>query len=284
MKELHKKLRSRVGASMILAMIFMLFCTFIGGSVLASATANAQRVAQMAEQQDFLLERSAALLVSDQFQMDSDDLLRLTVMDSMQTVYEMKKVNDGGVFEKTGRSVEQRVLSFQVTNSVELTDMHQLLLETTVYRYLREFAPGYAYNRIEFVNFPGDPTSLDNFLFQFTLPSAESDDYTIQGSMQVSATVSNSSGVTIPGYSANFTSGREENLFDFFVNFGADSQVQMTLNAYHGTLSSITVPSNTTEGNIPGLEGCTGYYQIISDITQHTISWQDPLIEKGGTQ
>ena len=65
MKHIKKKLRSRLGASLILAMVFMLFCSFVGGSVLASATANAQRVAQLAEQQDFLLERSAALLASD---------------------------------------------------------------------------------------------------------------------------------------------------------------------------------------------------------------------------
>ena len=49
MNKILRKLRSKAGESMILAMVFMLFCSFVGGSVLASATANAQRVAQAAE-------------------------------------------------------------------------------------------------------------------------------------------------------------------------------------------------------------------------------------------
>ena len=79
MNKIQQKLRSRAGASMILARMFMMFCAFIGGTVLASATANAQRVAQMAEQQDFLLERSAALMASDQLQLESGKYLRLSI-------------------------------------------------------------------------------------------------------------------------------------------------------------------------------------------------------------
>ena len=86
MNKIQQKLRSRAGASMILAMVFMLFCSFIGGTVLASATANAQRVAQMAEQQDFLLERSAALLASDQLQLDDGKYLRMSIKDEVSLI------------------------------------------------------------------------------------------------------------------------------------------------------------------------------------------------------
>ena len=276
-----KKLRSRAGASMIIAMVFMLFCSFIGGTVLASATANAQRVAQMAEQQDFLLERSAALLASDQLQLGEGKYLRLSVADSERLIEEMQKGN-GGVFDPTGRTGTQRVITFQVnTNLPALTDMHRLVLETTVYRFLREYAPG-TYDELNFVNFPGGIDSLDDFIFSYSMPSAESNNYEIEGSLQLTAAVRNSSGVSIPTHTVNFTSGRGENIFDFFVYFGDASQVKMTLNAYSGFTNPVPIPSPTQDGNLPGVSGSTGYIRVTDDITQHTISWEDPLIEKGG--
>ena len=43
MKQIHNKLHSQSGASLVLAMVFLLFCTLIGGSILASATVNTWR-------------------------------------------------------------------------------------------------------------------------------------------------------------------------------------------------------------------------------------------------
>jgi hypothetical protein len=284
MKRIKNKLRSRAGASMILAMMFMLFCSFVGGSVLASATANAQRVAQMAEQQDFLLERSAALLVSDQLQLEQGQYIRLIVTDSHKTIKEMKMLNQGGAFEETERSAVQRVITFQVRSSVPMTSMHQLMLESTVYRYLRELPMDDPADEIVLIGFPGGVTSMDQFLFKYTLPTVESNDYQIQGTLAVSATVSGSSGVSIPDYVANFSSGRAEHLYDFFVDFGSNSQVKMTMDAYTGSNNPITVDSPVSEGAVPGEANPTGYIQITTVSTQHTISWVNPLIEKGGAQ
>ena len=135
MNKIQQKLRSRAGASMLMAMVFMLFCSFIGGTVLASATANAQRVAQMAEQQDFLLERSAALLATDQLQLDSGKYLRLTVVDQDRTLQAIN-MNPNGTYDPAPVApIKDRVITFTVSSStlcntiiVVLNQSHCLVL------------------------------------------------------------------------------------------------------------------------------------------------------------
>lgn len=282
MNKLQKKLRSRVGATMVLAMVFMLFCSFIGGSVLASATANAQRVAQMAEQQDFLLERSAALLVSDQLQLDGGKYLQLIIVDQDRTIQAVVVGQDGSVTPIPGKTAEDRVITFQVHTTATLTDMHQLMLESAVWRYLRENA--YGENPIiEFKNFPDGITKTDQFLFKYPLSGVAADDYLIEGSLTVtSSNFSHGSTVTsIPTYTANFSIGRGLHAYDFFVDFGVDSQLKMTMNAFSGKTEPVPVVHPPCEDN-------TGYFENNADIqitavtTQTTISWQNPLIEKGG--
>ena len=66
MKQIAGKLRSNSGASMVIALVFMMFCLFVGGSVLAAATANGSRVEHLSDQQDYLDQRSAAMLIADE--------------------------------------------------------------------------------------------------------------------------------------------------------------------------------------------------------------------------
>ena len=67
MKSSIKKLRQSKGASLIIALVFMLFCIFVGGSVLASAAANSARLKRtIADDQDYLNVRSAAVLLADE--------------------------------------------------------------------------------------------------------------------------------------------------------------------------------------------------------------------------
>ena len=67
MKTLIRKLRQRTGASMLLALTFMMLCVFIGGSVLAAATANNARLQRLTEEdQEYLTLRSAAALIVDE--------------------------------------------------------------------------------------------------------------------------------------------------------------------------------------------------------------------------
>ena len=274
MKIILRKLRSRSGASMIMAMVFMLFCAFVGGSVLASATANAYRVAHLEEQQAFLMERSAALLLSDELQLESDEQFRLSVADSVRSIQEVT-VGNGGVVRPTATPPRtERVISFQLTtNDADVTEMQRLMLETTVWRYLLENAAGEAYT-LELVNFPDGVTRPDQFYFVRDIPTGEVTDYTIEGSMQVTGTAS---AVSLPAYTANFSSGRENNIYDFYVDFGELSQLKLTMNAYSGTSNPIEVKSPASEDSTSS----TGYVQITTQVTQTTISWDDPMIEKG---
>lgn len=273
MKKIHNKLRSRVGASMILAMVFMLFCAFIGGSVLASATANAQRVAQMAEQQDFLLERSAALLLSDQLQLDDGEYLRLTVVDQKQNIQAVTVGNGGVVVPIAGKVMQQRVITFQLSASQELTHMHRLMVESTVLRYLRENAEGET-PVVKLENFPDGITSTTEFMFSNT--NTDPDDPKIVDNLTV-----NCGDERIPDYTANLSVGRDTDLYDFFVDFGENSQLKLTMNAFSGSSNPITIENPPSVDNGKYFPG-NATVQITVESTQTSISWKDPLIEKGG--
>lgn len=67
MGAIAQKLKSRRGASIILALMFFLVCAVIGGAVLASSVSNAGRLSHQAEeQQAYLTVSSAAKLVRDE--------------------------------------------------------------------------------------------------------------------------------------------------------------------------------------------------------------------------
>ena len=273
MKKIHNKLRSRVGASMILAMVFMLFCAFIGGSVLASATANAQRVAQMAEQQDFLLERSAALLLSDQLQLDSGDYLRVTVIDQDQNIQAVTVGNGGTVVPIAGKVMQKRVITFQVNASEQLTHMQRLMVESAVLRYLQENAEG-ENPEIHLEQFPGNSDTTGDFLFKNT--NTNPDDPKIVDNLSVSST-----NAMIPAYTANLSVGRDQDIYDFFVDFGDNSQLKLTMNAFSGSSNPITIENPASIDNGQYFTG-NAYVQVTIESTQTSISWKNPLIEKGG--
>lgn len=286
MNKFKKKLRSRVGASMILALVFMLFCTFVGSSVLASATANAQRVAQLNEQQDFMLQRSAALLMADQFRVENSQYLRLNVVDSVKTINEMEYTANK-VFKPTGEKEEQRVISFTLTTNVtNLSQMQRLMVESAVWRYLRENTQGETRAlTVSVLNFP--TTAMNGFLQTYSYPSAEGDSQDIGGTMTVTVTpkavnTTPATTVQIDGYTATFSCGRGSELYDFFVSFGEESQVRMTMNGYSGSSTPITVDGTPIEGNLTDDDDPTGYVKISTVSAQTTISWQKPMVEKGG--
>ena len=67
MKHLSQKVKSNTGATLLIAIVFMLFCVFVGGSVLAAATVNGSRLKKSVEsEQAYLSQRSAALLIAEQ--------------------------------------------------------------------------------------------------------------------------------------------------------------------------------------------------------------------------
>lgn len=61
MRELRKKLHSQSGASILLALLFLLACMMVGGSVLAAAVSNAGKLRSNYEEQQRYLALSSAL-------------------------------------------------------------------------------------------------------------------------------------------------------------------------------------------------------------------------------
>lgn len=288
MNQIKNKLRSRAGVSMILAMVFMLFCSFVGSTVLASATANAQRVAQLAEQQDFMLQRSAALLVSDQFRLAEGQRLRMTVVDQQREIQGFELVGGGVRQPVEGKFKKDRVITFNVVSTVQPTALQRLMLEATVWRYLYENTRDLEADVtlvIELVGFPVEDTG--DFLIQQPTGEDYEDDGIISGTMQVTSVITSAKNPAspppaIPEYLARFSIGRGEYLYDFFVDFGEDSQVKMTMNGYSGTGTEKTLTTIVKDNSFFGT-ACPDV-EINSRSTTTTISWQSPLVEKGGAQ
>lgn len=82
MLAIKQKLHSQRGASMLMAMIFLMFCLLIGGTVLGAATANGSRIDHLVnEQQEFLAQRSAALVMGDMLTASDGTELQLIIKD-----------------------------------------------------------------------------------------------------------------------------------------------------------------------------------------------------------
>lgn len=129
--KIKEKLRSSKGASLIIALVFMLFCAMIGSAVLAAATANGGRIAALkSDQQEYLNQRSAATLLSDELQINRPKLT-VTKKEVVRTTY---AVGDGGVLTPTG-SDTTKTIDFKVNGNVT-TQLQRVLFESAILRYL----------------------------------------------------------------------------------------------------------------------------------------------------
>lgn len=85
MNAFKRKLSSKSGASIMIALLFFLICAIVGGIVLTSATSNAGRTANLREeQQSYLSVSSAAKLVEDELAL----LLYTSITVTDTTVYQ----------------------------------------------------------------------------------------------------------------------------------------------------------------------------------------------------
>ncbi len=279
---------------MILALVFLLFTSFVGSTVLVSATANAYRVKHLADQQDFLTERSAALLMTDQLQLEDDQRLQLIVVDA-SLLYKEATVGDGGVVQETGDTFADRIITFQVvTNIAEPNPMQKLQLEMAVWRYLEEEGIAPNSHNVVLRNFlQGEST--DAFAFK---PSASATAaQRLQGAMTVTAASKPvtfqadkgaaeqnlpGTGVSIPNYTANFSCGSGDDLYDFFIVFASGNQLKVNVNAFYGKGNPNIIESPARQGTPAGSGFTTGFYTLTTTSVQTVISWEDPMLEKGG--
>ena len=134
-------LKSETGSAMVLALLFLLFCSLLGGALLASAWANAGRAAREGQQkEDFLACRSALMLLRSEFQDNGQP--QLTIRDV--SVRENK--------------VTTRTVTYALQNCAD--------------SLLAEYLLNYAVTQYEGDTGAPDARSFENFPFQ---PGTETD-------------------------------------------------------------------------------------------------------------
>lgn len=269
MSKLQRKLRSRTGASMLLALVFLLFCMFIGSSVLASATSNAYRVAHLSDQQEFLNQRSAARLIVDELE-GTGTRLRLNIQDADQTIQKVI-VDDPGNVVPVGSPTYARTISFTAPSGLKMSTLQRIMYETAVLQYLAQNSVNTSSVALVFNNFVYTEGTNDitiTSLEQFWLTE-------VNGELRIKGSVGTES---FTEFTANYSSGTGEHLYDFVVDFGEFSQLSVTCNAAYGQKDSVT-RVQIAKWN----DGSSTYdAQITTESKQPVISWSSPLIEKGG--
>ena len=139
MLSIKQKLHEKRGASMVLAMIFLLFCSFIGGSVLAAATANGSRIEyQNQKQQAYYSQQSAMSLMADMLADEDGNGLQLIITETI-----VEKPSEPPVHTITFTTPSITSLE---NDMLPATCLQKLLFETVVNNYPRNGAtPDYSY-------------------------------------------------------------------------------------------------------------------------------------------
>lgn len=264
MNQVFRKMRSRNGASMIIALIFLLFCVFVGGSVLASASANGARAARQAQQQqDFLGQRSAVLLLADQLLFDRN--FQLIVKD-VTTVSVLGRGPQEGWTELTGddRQIEEsQFVTFEVRSA--MNPLQQILVEATILRYLEQ-------NEYPSFQFRDNTGNIKTAISQFSCYSPGAPDY-IGGSISFDGTSDAGSFVST---TASFSSGKGTNLYDFSVSFQDNAQLSLNMPSAVGD-SQYELPEQYQE-----VSGSQRMWKVTDTVTYTVITWGAPQIEKEG--
>ena len=266
MKQITRKLRSKTGASMLIALLFMMFCLFVGGSVLAAATANGYRVEHLSDQQHYLNQRSAALLIADELRASNANN-QLIVHDVTQVVQKVVIGPDGVPVPTGDAPITYRTITFQGPKNLRMNTIQRLMYETTVWRYLEKnkISLNTANLTIEVKDFFDHNGNAINGLTSFWY----SDEGTVSGSISINGPKEDIA------YEAVFASLDGESLFDFQVDFGDYTQLSVMMYSFTGTREPI-VRESYTKWN--------GSYDARVQTTsqRYTISWDPPAVVKGG--
>lgn len=284
MNSIVNKLRSKSGASMLIAIVFMMFCLFVGGAVLAAASANGYRVKHLSDQQDFLNQRSACQLLADEIDGAGTVKAKLTVSDIDIRYDPITVLANGSKVPDTSRST---ILDHTITFSAQFTEtntmsaVQRIMYETAVLRYLAE-------NEIDL----GDSAltvKLEGFYYGPKVGEASnafglgdfwcknSTGYVTEGSIDIYG-IPAADGAASDSFTASFASGTGNRLYDFCIGFGAYTQMTVSANAYTSELSvgPITATENLTVNSV------SGDWDVTKLSNRITISWDPAYIEKGG--
>lgn len=191
MKCLKCKLKSRSGASMILAMVFLLFCLCVGGAVLAASFANGSRATSQAyDEQSFLSQRSALGLMAEMLEQNTPSL-HLEIQD---------EVLENGSHK----------LTFTIPGNGETVKnaLQRVLYENAVHKYME----GLTIDSVTYVNFKFENTGEGPYAIEPTL-------YQRQGTINI--TLQNSSGNQMQAHTAVYSNPES---YDLVIELGQDAQ------------------------------------------------------------
>lgn len=249
------KLRSQAGSSILLAMMFMLIITFVGGSVLVSATSNAGRLNRMRERrQQYLSQRSAAILLKEQlsFQTGAN---RLTI-----ETHQTKTTVTDNTNSLTTVNVEvdqsPKVTPPDVT---KCSDLHPLMFQVAVRKYTEVLELNSAGAQLM------DPAPETDWFGSPSIPKTP-----VRGDISVEVVKAGNVSETVTGsYTCEFVNNGRTMLFR--VSFG---QISVVVRGDIRTTQIPVTPEITVEGNTRT--------EIQRSGESAVITWQTPTIVKGG--
>lgn len=243
MKSVKNKLSSKSGASMLLALVFLMFCMFVGGSVLAAATANGSRTARQKEnQQAYLSQRSASLLLADLLKGDENSAMQLTIKDVV-------------------RADNTRKVTFMIHDDSEKSALQRMLYDFAVRKYALDHGLKLNEGVYEYVNFkfagvtgvgyaPTDPPASGSVNVALTEGEKITDTLKTQYNISGYGDFELDYAVEIPAKEEGGTVTTQ------------NSYMKLTMECYDAVGQPVTVNDVRTTTTI--------------------IRWDDPVIEKGG--
>ena len=276
MNQIKHKLQSKQGASLLIAMVYLIFAVFIGGSVLAAASANGYRIEHLSEQQDYLDQRSAAMLLADE--MKSSDYASISLDARFNTITRQKIIiKENNDIINVGDPWDTYTLTFKANSNGKMDALSRVMFESAVLRYLSVTDISQV-SAITFQNFVYDDGSAEgetiDDLTDFWTISTDND--LCAGTIHVNGT---KGGTTFADYTARYRSGMGDELYDFIVDFGDFSQLTVTMNGF----SSIRFQQGTaTYEDSTMNNGNEHTTKVITKVARTTVSWNAPVIAKGG--
>ena len=257
----------------------------VGSAVLAAATANGGRIAALkSDQQEYLNQRSAATLLSDELQINRP---KLTV-EKKEVVRTTYAVGDGGVLTPTG-SDTTKTIDFKVNGNVT-TPLQCVLFESAILRYLQA----------------NEMDDYDVTISGFTVAGANGSagteissisDFRLYDSVKgenqdpectLTVDLSEGSDTSVTNFSArvgcvgpapqNSDANKTVAPYTFNVSFGDDAKLYLRMYAATGSPNEYTY-----ETQEPG-SSSTELVKVKTTTTTQTISWDPPEILKGAAK
>ena len=138
MKRIRSKLNSSQGVSIIIALVFMLICMFVGGIVLTSATVNAGRMKNIERNKMFMDHRSAAMLLADKLRTKDGEALKLEFIVTKTSEHDVLISPKGQVVvkpenAKSDTSIEYTFkLSHDIRDTTVVSPLQKIVVDSAI--------------------------------------------------------------------------------------------------------------------------------------------------------